>query len=219
MQHIQLSRSSEDQHGPKRVTVEFYGEHDPETLLLTGIWVSFVGSWRPPSLWRDIGGLIQTLNEFRKHCPEFTRGSIDVLQRDHAAVRPRSALPPQPLRRHSWPYLVRHGHVQKGHARRSYAPAADTLYASPHGISALTAWYGILAYAMQLYFDFSGYSDMALGLARMFSIEFLCHRDLPLLPVLGAFLNRHLACGDAQGLCVCWVCVEMSGGRMGCSVV
>jgi len=65
---------------PKRVMVEFYGEYDPETLLLTGIWVSFVGSWRPPSLWRDIGALIQTLNEFRKNCPEFTRESIDLLQ-------------------------------------------------------------------------------------------------------------------------------------------
>ncbi len=34
------------------------------------------------------------------------------------------------------------------------------------------AWFGALAYTMQLYFDFSGYSDMAIGLARMFSIRF-----------------------------------------------
>ena len=35
-----------------------------------------------------------------------------------------------------------------------------------------TAWLGVLSYAMQLYFDFSGYCDMACGLARMFSIDF-----------------------------------------------
>jgi alginate O-acetyltransferase complex protein AlgI len=34
------------------------------------------------------------------------------------------------------------------------------------------AWIGVLNYSMQLYFDFSGYSDMAVGLARMFSIRF-----------------------------------------------
>jgi D-alanyl-lipoteichoic acid acyltransferase DltB (MBOAT superfamily) len=34
-----------------------------------------------------------------------------------------------------------------------------------------SAWAGALAYAFQLYFDFSGYSDMAVGLARMFNIE------------------------------------------------
>ena len=34
------------------------------------------------------------------------------------------------------------------------------------------AWQGVLTYALQLYFDFSGYSDMAVGLARIFSIRF-----------------------------------------------
>lgn len=35
----------------------------------------------------------------------------------------------------------------------------------------LTAWTGVFAYTIQLYFDFSGYSDMAIGLARMFGIK------------------------------------------------
>jgi D-alanyl-lipoteichoic acid acyltransferase DltB (MBOAT superfamily) len=38
-------------------------------------------------------------------------------------------------------------------------------------IDALTAWAGVLAYTMQIYFDFSGYSDMAVGLAKMFGIR------------------------------------------------
>ncbi|HKA43515.1 MAG TPA: MBOAT family protein [Burkholderiales bacterium] len=41
-------------------------------------------------------------------------------------------------------------------------------------LSALEAWGGALAYTMQIYFDFSGYSDMALGLAKLFNV------DLPL---------------------------------------
>ncbi|MDY2627027.1 MAG: MBOAT family O-acyltransferase [Lachnospiraceae bacterium] len=38
--------------------------------------------------------------------------------------------------------------------------------------SVLTAWIGILAYTLQIYFDFSGYSDMAIGLGRMFGFSF-----------------------------------------------
>lgn len=38
-------------------------------------------------------------------------------------------------------------------------------------ISLLAAWIGALAYAFQLYFDFSGYSDMAIGVARLFGIR------------------------------------------------
>jgi D-alanyl-lipoteichoic acid acyltransferase DltB (MBOAT superfamily) len=52
------------------------------------------------------------------------------------------------------------------------SPFADAAFAAPHSLSVGAAWAGSLAYALQLYFDFSGYSDMALGLARMFSIDF-----------------------------------------------
>jgi len=40
-------------------------------------------------------------------------------------------------------------------------------------------WFGTLCYALQLYFDFSGYSDMAIGLARMFGIRFPCNFNSP----------------------------------------
>jgi D-alanyl-lipoteichoic acid acyltransferase DltB (MBOAT superfamily) len=48
----------------------------------------------------------------------------------------------------------------------------NEFYAFPHEYGFGVAWLSVLAYAMQLYFDFSGYSDMAMGLARMFSIRF-----------------------------------------------
>ena len=41
------------------------------------------------------------------------------------------------------------------------------------------AWIGIIAYALQIYFDFSGYSDMAIGLGRMFGFEFLENFNYP----------------------------------------
>ena len=39
-------------------------------------------------------------------------------------------------------------------------------------LSVLSAWVGVLAYTFQIYFDFSGYSDMAVGLGKMFGFEF-----------------------------------------------
>jgi D-alanyl-lipoteichoic acid acyltransferase DltB (MBOAT superfamily) len=59
------------------------------------------------------------------------------------------------------------------------APLADVLYAHPHNAGFATAWLGSLCYTMQLYFDFSGYSDMAIGLARMFSLEFPLNFNSP----------------------------------------
>lgn len=48
-----------------------------------------------------------------------------------------------------------------------------------HGLSFFTAWIGIIAYGLQIYFDFSGYSDMAIGLAIMFAIRFPINFDSP----------------------------------------
>lgn len=51
--------------------------------------------------------------------------------------------------------------------------AADKIYAmNSSDIVMLTAWIGALAYMFQIYFDFSGYSDMAIGLGRMFGFHF-----------------------------------------------
>ena len=48
-------------------------------------------------------------------------------------------------------------------------------------VDSLTAWVGILAYSLQIYFDFSGYSDMAIGLGRMFGFNFLENFNYPYL--------------------------------------
>ena len=46
-------------------------------------------------------------------------------------------------------------------------------------LTVLGAWLGVVAFSLQLYFDFSGYSDMAIGLGRMLGFEFLKNFDYP----------------------------------------
>ena len=53
------------------------------------------------------------------------------------------------------------------------AVPADQIFGLPPGsLTAGVAWLGAICYALQLYFDFSGYSDMAIGLGRMFGFKF-----------------------------------------------
>ena len=81
---------------------------------------------------------------------------------------------------------------------------ADNLSALYSGIcgnpsmSVLTAWIGIFAYTMQIYFDFSGYSDMAIGLGRMLGFEFKKNFDYPYISTsVSEFWRRwHISLGS-----------------------
>jgi alginate O-acetyltransferase complex protein AlgI len=62
------------------------------------------------------------------------------------------------------------------------APIANTVFSrvdAGHSLSFFSAWIGTIAFTVQIYFDFSGYSDMAVGLARMFGIRFPWNFDSP----------------------------------------
>ncbi len=71
-------------------------------------------------------------------------------------------------------------------------------------LSLLGAWLGIVAYALQIYFDFSGYSDMAIGLGQIFGFRFLENFNYPYLSTsitefwrrwhisLGAFFREYV---------------------------
>ena len=59
------------------------------------------------------------------------------------------------------------------------APYADAGFAAPGELMFWGSWGASLCYALQLYFDFSGYSDMALGLAKMFGIRFPLNFNSP----------------------------------------
>lgn len=60
------------------------------------------------------------------------------------------------------------------------AIAADAAFRS-QDLSAPMAWLGAVSYALQIYFDFSGYSDMAIGMGRMFGFHFLENFNRPYL--------------------------------------
>ena len=59
------------------------------------------------------------------------------------------------------------------------APVANAAFSDPSGLTTAGAWIGALAFTVQIYFDFSGYSDMAIGLARMFGFRFPENFDRP----------------------------------------
>jgi len=50
---------------------------------------------------------------------------------------------------------------------------------APEQLTVAGAWLGVIAFSFQLYFDFSGYSDMATGLGRMFGFEFMANFNYP----------------------------------------
>ncbi|MCY2954307.1 MAG: hypothetical protein NTU53_20430 [Planctomycetota bacterium] len=72
------------------------------------------------------------------------------------------------------------GFAKKILLANSMGQVADAVF-SAAAPNTLDAWFGILAYAFQIYFDFCGYSDMAVGLGRMLGFEFLKNFDAPYL--------------------------------------
>ncbi len=61
-----------------------------------------------------------------------------------------------------------------------FALITDSIFAiQADNLGTFTAWIGIIAYSFQIYFDFSAYSDMAIGLGRMFGFKFLENFNFP----------------------------------------
>lgn len=64
------------------------------------------------------------------------------------------------------------GFTKKALVADSLAHCVDTVFAHPGDFSCATTWFSVIAYAFQIYCDFSGYSDMAIGTARMLGYDF-----------------------------------------------
>ena len=81
-------------------------------------------------------------------------------------------------------------------------------------ISAFTAWLGILAFAFQIYFDFSGYSDMAVGLGKILGFNFPENFDYPYMSKsVSEFWRRwHITLGTWFRL---YVYYPLGGNRKG----
>ena len=65
-------------------------------------------------------------------------------------------------------------------------------------LSSAEAWFGLVMFALQIYFDFSGYSDMAIGLGRMFGFHFRENFNYPYISKsIGEFWRRwHISLGS-----------------------
>jgi alginate O-acetyltransferase complex protein AlgI len=89
-------------------------------------------------------------------------------------------------RRHGWDlfgegaYRFMTGFSKKVLIADTVAPLADAAFALDHPAMA-DSWLGIAAYTIQLYYDFSGYSEMAVGLALMMGFRFIENFNMPYL--------------------------------------
>lgn len=92
----------------------------------------------------------------------------------------------------------------------------NTISAS-NNISCASAWLGAIAFSFQIYFDFSGYSDMAIGLGRMFGFHFLENFNYPYMSAsITEFWRRwHISLGS-------WfreyVYIPLGGNRKGLAI-
>ena len=111
--------------------------------------------------------------------PHLVAGPI-VRVRDFAPQLAR-AMTPQDVHVRRALYLFLLGLVKKLLISDQVAPISDAMFASPMNYDTLGVWIGVLAYTIQIYCDFSGYSDMALGLACFFGYRLPENFDLPYL--------------------------------------
>jgi D-alanyl-lipoteichoic acid acyltransferase DltB (MBOAT superfamily) len=68
-------------------------------------------------------------------------------------------------------YLLAIGLFKKIVLADGLAPFADDAFRRPHEIGSLATWIGVYAFTFQIYFDFSGYTDIALGSAKLLGFE------------------------------------------------
>ncbi len=103
-------------------------------------------------------------------------------------VRGRDFLPQvRRAKRFSWArvligvLLILAGLIKKWVVADRMAHFVDPIYADPAGARCLSAWLAVFAYALQVYGDFSGYTDMALGSAHLFGFHLAANFDRPYL--------------------------------------
>ena len=73
------------------------------------------------------------------------------------------------------------GFVKKACISDNVAPLVDQYFANPAAFDAVSAWVGVTFYAIQIYCDFSGYSDMAIASAGLLGYRLLLNFDFPYL--------------------------------------
>lgn len=75
--------------------------------------------------------------------------------------------------------LIIKGLIKKVILADNLAVLVDMVYADPSGYASITCWFATYAYAFQIYLDFSGYTDIAVGTGRLFGIRLMKNFDCP----------------------------------------
>lgn len=90
----------------------------------------------------------------------------------------------------------------------------DTTLKSISGLSALGAWLGIIAFALQIYFDFSGYSDMAIGMGKMMGFTYPENFNYPYISksITEYWRRWHMTLSEWFRL---YVYIPLGGNRVG----
>jgi D-alanyl-lipoteichoic acid acyltransferase DltB (MBOAT superfamily) len=76
-------------------------------------------------------------------------------------------------------YLITKGFIKKAIIADFIAQYVDIIYASPTGTSGVEAIFAVLGYALQIFCDFSGYTDMAIGIALLMGYRLCLNFDSP----------------------------------------
>jgi len=79
----------------------------------------------------------------------------------------------------------------------SFSVFADAAFNNIDGLSVAGSWFGAICYTFQIFFDFGGYSDMAIGLGKMFGFHFLENFNYPYISLsISEFWRRwHISLG------------------------
>ena len=145
------------------------------------VWVlhSFENGHRvPPSIWARLKIEFQALNAFACYITQFPHlvaGPIIRYQDLERQLHERSHTV-EKFGRGIFFFAL--GLGKKILIANPVGELADTAFRAD-SLHWLDAWYGVFGYAFQIYFDFSGYSDMAIGLGLMFGFEFAKNFDSP----------------------------------------
>ena len=107
--------------------------------------------------------------------PQLIIGPITYLHEFHPQVKSKKFLSFDPVNISVGLALISIGMFKKVVIADNIAPTVELVFSAAQTgaiMDSVHAWIGALSYMAQLYFDFSGYSDMALGLARMFGLRY-----------------------------------------------
>jgi len=144
--------------------------------------------------------------------PQLTAGPIIKYQDLEAQIRSRTLTAEktaQGLRRFCF------GLAKKALIANTLALVADKIFSlEAASVNAPIAWVGAISYMLQIYFDFSGYSDMAIGLGRVFGFEFKENFNYPYIALsMQDFWRRwHISLSTWFKL---YVYIPLGGNRKG----